>query len=384
MANTIIIGGDILPTKSNSEQLSKGKIDEIVSLELLKLIDEADYRIFNLETPICDVESPIEKEGPCFRASCATLNGIKKLNPDLFTLANNHILDQGEKGLKSTLTELQKYKIKYVGVGNNLNDASQTFIFSINCKKIGVYACAEHEYSLATSNKMGANPFDPLESLEHIRKLSTQCDFIIVLYHGGKEYYEFPSPMLQKRCRKMIECGANIIVCQHSHCIGTIEHYHDGIAIYGQGNFLLDRYVKAYEKYFQTGFLVSISIDNTITYEVIPIVKNGNGVRMADKNEKAFIMDQIKKNSEKLNISGFVEQNYQKYIKIIASRYIVRMSRLGYILSSVDNRFFKGRLFDRDLKKFLGKHQRLAIQNCLQCEVHNEVLQEYLKMPDDN
>lgn len=74
----------------------------------------------------------------------------------------------------------------------------------------------------------------------------------------------------------------------------------------------------------------------------------------------------------------FVFNNYSKYVEEIAGRYLVRLTRSGYLISAVNNMFFNGRLLKRNFKMLLGKHLRLAIQNCLQCEVHNEVLQTYL------
>ena len=64
--------------------------------------------------------------------------------------------------------------------------------------KIGIYACAENEFTIATDTTAGANPFDPFESLDHIQNLKRSCDYVIVLYHGGKEHYRYPSPYLQK------------------------------------------------------------------------------------------------------------------------------------------------------------------------------------------
>ena len=61
-------------------------------------------------------------------------------------------------------------------------------------------------------------------------------DYLIVLNHGGIEYYKFPSPLLQRKCREMVKCGADFVVCQHSHCIGTAENFLNGTILYGQGN----------------------------------------------------------------------------------------------------------------------------------------------------
>lgn len=59
----------------------------------------------------------------------------------------------------------------------------------------------------------------------------------------------------------MVDCGADMIICQHSHCIGSFEKYKQSGILYGQGNFILDNYVKAYEKYFQESVLVEITLD---------------------------------------------------------------------------------------------------------------------------
>ena len=151
---------------------------------------------------------------------------------------------------------LRKNGIAFAGAGSNLSDASKSYVVEIDGKKIGIYCCTEHEFSIATLTSAGANPFNPLESLDHIQDLKAQTDHVIVLYHGGKEHYRYPSPHLQKVCRKCIEKGADLVVCQHTHCIGCEEKYLNGTIVYGQGNFLFD-YTES--EYWQTGLLISLN-----------------------------------------------------------------------------------------------------------------------------
>ena len=54
----------------------------------------------------------------------------------------------------------------------------------------------------------------------------------------------------------MIEKGADIVVCQHSHCIGCMEQWNDRNIIYGHGNFIFDRYVN---RLWDNSFLLQIS-----------------------------------------------------------------------------------------------------------------------------
>lgn len=98
----ILIAGDLVPTESNIEFFNSANVNNLLGAELLSLWDSADVRIFNLEVPFTDKETPIDKCGPNILAPTITIVGIKKLNPSLIVLANNHILDQGEQGLITT------------------------------------------------------------------------------------------------------------------------------------------------------------------------------------------------------------------------------------------------------------------------------------------
>jgi len=194
----ILIAADLVPTKVNNFLFEQGDVISLIGGDLLSIWNSADIRIFNLEVPLTDKEEPIDKWGPNLIAPTSTIKGIQALEPSLITLANNHIMDQGIQGLISTTKILKDYNISYVGVGNNLYEASRPYVLEYGGIKIGIYACAEHEFSIATADSPGANPFDPLESPDHIQLLKEKCDYVIVLYHGGKEHYHYPSPYLQK------------------------------------------------------------------------------------------------------------------------------------------------------------------------------------------
>ena len=183
----IMIGADFVPTKSNAELFASGNVKELLGTDLVSVLSSADYRVFNLETPLADTETPIPKCGPNLIAGTDTVRGYTAAGVDLVTIANNHILDQGYEGLQSTCSVLQKNGIAYVGVGDNCKEASKAFYFEVAGKRVGVYGCVEHEFSVATEYTAGANPYDPLESFDHVQLMSEQCDYVVVLYHGGKE-----------------------------------------------------------------------------------------------------------------------------------------------------------------------------------------------------
>ena len=375
----LLIGGDLVPTQSNASYFMDGSVENIFPQDVMRLFEEADLFAFNLETPLAEKRTPIEKEGPCFFTWTKCVEGIKKMHPSVVTLANNHILDQGEEGLYSTMRTLHDASIPFLGVGRNSQEAARPFYINVKGKTICIYGCVEHEYSCATPKHCGANAFVPFDSIDQIREASQKSDILIVLYHGGKEYYEYPSPNLQRRCRKMVEAGADVILCQHSHCIGTYEEYKNGKILYGQGNLLLDQYVKAYEKYFSSGLLIQIVIEeSTVRLEFIPIMKNGPSIRLANEEEKKKIISEIMNRTTEIQDPEFVESHFKEYVMKYGYRYSFRISRLGYIISSIDNRFFGGKILNRNYKYLMAKHRRLALENSLQCEVHNEVIRTFL------
>ena len=61
----------------------------------------------------------------------------------------------------------------------------------------------EHEYTYATETRVGARPFDEFETMQDIREAKKDADYVIVVYHGGKELCQYPSPRLMKACREM-------------------------------------------------------------------------------------------------------------------------------------------------------------------------------------
>lgn len=121
----IIIGADIVPTKSNINIFESGMAEKLVSRGLFERLNKTDVRIFNLEAPLTDELSPIEKCGPCLAASAKCVNGIKSLGADIVTIANNHIMDYGARGLFSTVKALESAGIEYIGVGENIESVTK-------------------------------------------------------------------------------------------------------------------------------------------------------------------------------------------------------------------------------------------------------------------
>lgn len=375
----ILIGADIVPTPSNVQMFESANVEELVDPELLKTLSDANFRVFNLEIPLSDVASPIEKSGPCLIAPQKSAYGLRALGIDFCTLANNHILDQDVQGLKSTEDALDRVGIRYAGVGKNAEEASKPFIFENHGIKVGIYCCAEHEFSIAGETSPGANPFDPIESLDHIKDLSDSVEYTIVLYHGGKEHYRYPSPYLQKVCRKIVEKGADLVICQHSHCIGCEEDWKSGKIVYGQGNFLFDR---ANHECWNTGLLVEVELGEEQRIAYIPVVKEGASVKLASDDEAKNIMDAFYGRSKEIKNPIEVKKKYDTFCKEFDDYLLMQIYNIPYrsLLFRAMNKLSGGAYGRYVLRRKSSTTQRLLMLNYLECEAWRELIANKIKM----
>lgn len=346
----ILIGADIVPTEKNLSAFINADTQALVGEELESILKNADYRIFNLETAIYDGNTPIKKAGPNVSAPTACLNGYKALGADLLSIANNHVYDHGEEGFLSTISALESYGIDSVGGGKTVSEAKKPYVFTLAGKRIGVYACCEHEYSWALDFGSGSNGFDPLESLDEIKALKEEVDHVIVLYHGGKEHYRYPSPYLRKVCRKMVEKGADLVLCQHTHCVGATESYQGGNIVYGQGNFLFQL---LNNEHWRTGMLVAVDVnEDGLSYEYIPVERTETGVRLS---KDASILEGLKTRSEEILQDGFIEKKYGEFAKSLKDLYLGILARAETM------------------------EKTATIRNFIECEAHREVIIRMLK-----
>ena len=101
----------------------------------------------NLECPLTIHETPIPKTGPNLRAHPDCARELKQTGIDVVTLANNHILDMGERGLFDTVDCCEEGGLKTVEAGKNIEEATKPLIVTVNDLRVAILNFAENEWS---------------------------------------------------------------------------------------------------------------------------------------------------------------------------------------------------------------------------------------------
>lgn len=370
MSNSIVhIIGDICPTDDYKAFWDKQEFIGLVA----QCVHDSSLVVANLECPATNSNMTIEKCGPCQKAMPSCIETLKKAGIGLISLANNHIKDFGEQGVLDTFKYCNEQEMPYMGAGENKKEAARPFFIQNGGKKVGFLSFAEYEFNGATDTSPGANIFDAYSSLELIQKAKGECNYLIVLYHGGIEHYRYPSPDLQKKCRAIVRMGADVVVCQHSHCIGTYEYYQNGYILYGQGNGVFG-YRKG-NAIWNEGLWLTLTLnDNGIKADYRLLQATTDGIVTAPSEEENYRLMQMKGDSTKLADQVFIKKSWLDFCQTQDALDLPLLC--GWPLQMIRlNRFFKGRLF----KTIIGRSAKMASMNFLHCDALREVVTTLLE-----
>src|SRR3989339_288349 len=182
---TVIAGGDCMFGTNVTDLLDKNGVD-YPFCGVKNVLNEADVRICNLEAPIADSGTPFNKTYT-FRIAMRHAAAFKAF--EVAHLANNHILDNGEGALFSTLNVLDSLGIRHIGAGRNIAEARKPVIIERKGVKIGFlgYSLTFPEEFWAADGKPGTAFGHAHYLREDIPAAKKQCDYLVVVFHWGVE-----------------------------------------------------------------------------------------------------------------------------------------------------------------------------------------------------
>lgn len=227
--------------------------------------------ILNLEGCIYNKKkNPIEKRGPNLSSSTLTIDVLKKLNVIGVCLANNHIMDFGDLGLKETIEILDKNNIMHTGAGKNLEAALKPMIINIEGIECAVinFGWNIEETVYADNKTYGCAPRDEKLILKEVEKLKKRYSKVIISIHWGFEYNRLPMPYDIDLAHKLIDNGVELIIGHHPHCVQPKEEYNNGHIYYSLGNFYFSSRRKRFSKIFNESIPNQCDYGLAVTYNL--------------------------------------------------------------------------------------------------------------------
>ena len=215
------------------------------------IIQAADVAVINQETLICGGDYPISGTKLNFCSPVQLGDTMVDVGFDVFTLANNHMLDRRIDGLEASLNYwdgmMAKHDILALGAYRNTEDQNRIRIRETNGMKIAYLAYTEHlnGYSIPESSpiKVGITLKDEALIERQVKEAKQQADAVVVSMHWGVEDKSYVSDAVKALAKKVINWGADVILGTHTHTAETMEFITradgtKGFVFYSLGNFI--------------------------------------------------------------------------------------------------------------------------------------------------
>jgi poly-gamma-glutamate synthesis protein (capsule biosynthesis protein) len=234
---TLSVSGDLMCTKGLD-----GARDRFYE-EVAELVFGADIAYANLESTLTlGAIAPTTftaDETPKINLTPAQYETVVSHRGRLFDvvqLANNHILDCGEEGIRTTLARLEADDIEQVGVNETATDAAMPRIVTLKGLRIGWIA---HTFSvnfkpfpadkpwMVNMTPMHLVPDADVSGIEAQVRACRQagCDLVFVSLHWGLEFELYPHPDQVRWAHRFAEAGADAVIGHHPHVPQPVEIY---------------------------------------------------------------------------------------------------------------------------------------------------------------
>jgi len=231
--------------------------------EALAVMDEAGpaVRVMNLETSVTRSEEIAPRKGIHYRMSPDNVGCLTAARVDVWTLANNHVLDHGTSGLLETLTVLHDAGLRTSGAGVGVEDAWSAS--AVGKEEGRVVVCSVAHVSSGVPSSWAASFHRPGVALvpdlsdasadmaaEAVLRGARPQDIKVVSVHwGGNWGYDVPREQ-QRFAHRLVDAGVHVVHGHSSHHPRPVEVYRGGLVLYGCGDLVNDyEGISGYERF---------------------------------------------------------------------------------------------------------------------------------------
>ena len=241
---TIVLTGDILLDRGVRRMIEHYGADCLFSPGVDSVFRSAQVVVGNLECPATKIEEPVFKRF-IFRGEPECLEVLRRHGFTHLNLANNHSIDQGRKGLADTWQNIIATGMVPIGAGRNMDEASQPVCLASSPRRVwlvpSLRLALENYAYLPDLPCVSQEPMDSLlERVSRLRRADSTAVIVVSLHWGGEHTLQ-PVPRQRMEAHRLVDAGADVLVCHHTHTLQTVEQYRGRYIYYSIGNFIFDQ-----------------------------------------------------------------------------------------------------------------------------------------------
>ena len=199
--------------------------------------EAADIAVVNLETTLSD--TPPYSGYPLFCSPAEVATALANAGVDVAITANNHALDTGTNGVKSTIDILAQNTILSTGTFKDSIDykSRNPLIISRNDLKIAILAYTYSTNGIHIPKDIKLNLLDTIQIKSDLSRCK-DVDCTIAYLHWGNEYSERISKEQREIAATLHRAGCQVIIGSHPHVVQGAEVSMREVTVYSLGNFI--------------------------------------------------------------------------------------------------------------------------------------------------
>lgn len=229
--------GDILLSRG-IDKLVAAQGYEPVRQALAPFLRRDAINVVNLEGAVGDAAGCSSGHTPCFATREKLLGLLDGF--DIVSLENNHSMDLGAKGLKTTARELKKLKLV------PLEGKRFSTVVATDNGNIAVVAVTDVVNAARDRGHLAMA--DAEEVLQEIHHLKARSTVVAVYIHWGRELLPVATERMQRLARKYVAAGADVVVGTHPHVAGSAACIEGKPVVWSLGNLLFDQKYESTKK----------------------------------------------------------------------------------------------------------------------------------------
>lgn len=248
---TFAAAGDILVHTNvykYAAQLAQGTDKEYdfkpIFANVKEIISSADASYVNQET-ICGGKELGYSGYPMFNTPDEIAEAVVDTGFDIVNIANNHMLDKGERGLSRAIDFWNEQPVMLIGGFKDKEDYENIRIYEVNDIKIAFLAYTDWTNGLTLpSSSSFVVPYTDKEEIDRQTKAAREmADIVMVSMHWGVEDNFVPNEQQTELAALMAKNNVDVVLGMHPHVLQTIERIprSDGkemLCAYSLGNFI--------------------------------------------------------------------------------------------------------------------------------------------------
>lgn len=297
--------------------------------EVKDVIGQYDLKYYNQETILGGTALGLSSY-PLFNSPQEVGDAFMNMGFNLVSLATNHTLDYGVRGMNSSLEYWGKQEgVIAAGSYESEEDRTTPRIMEKNgiTYTLLSYSTLTNGLTIPKGKEYLFNLYSDEKVKADVERVRDKVDVVMVAMHWGEEYTHTPTYEEKKIAQYLADLGVDIVIGTHPHVIQPIDFIGDTMVIYSLGNFLSSQI--GVERL--TGLMASVTIKKTVVDGVSNITLEDPAAELVYTKKPSYGSGYKLYPFSKLDDSIFpgYKNYYEKYMNI-ATNGSREIRRIGY------------------------------------------------------